>query len=114
MSIKLKPITETSWLVLNDTDEDKVGLLSEIRNQYVLLVRGEKKQFIDRKAVNKFFNENVFDNLVQEPVKNTQSTYFINGFPTDFDSPHEVVILGNKLPLFSKKATSDIYYSAGY
>jgi len=115
MSIKLKPITETSWLVIGDTDDTRIGLLTEIRNQYVLMVKGEKQQFVNRKAVNIYFNEDVFKNVVEPteeaPVK---KTYFINGFPVDFDSPNEVLLKGNKLPLFSKKATSDVYYSAGY
>jgi hypothetical protein len=115
MSVKLKPITETSWLVIGDTDDNRIGLLTEIRNQYVLMVKGEKQQFINRKEVNKFFNEDVFQNVV-EPITdaNVKKDYFINGYPVDFDGPNEVLIKGNKLPLFSKKATSDVYYSAGY
>ena len=115
MSIKLKPITETSWLVLGDTDDIRIGLLTEIRNQYVLMVKGEKQQFVNRKEVNKFFDEDVFENVV-EPIADTniKKDYFINGYPVDFDGPNEVLIKGNKLPLFSKKATSEVYYSAGY
>lgn len=115
MSVKLKPITETSWLVLGDTEDTRIGLLTEIRNQYVLMVQGEKQQFVNRKEVNKFFDEDVFENVV-EPIaeENIKKNYFINGYPVDFDGPNEVLIKGNKLPLFSKKATSDVYYSAGY
>ena|ERR1035437_9816890 len=115
MSIKLKPITETSWLVLGDTEDTRIGLLTEIRNQYVLMVKGEKQQFVNRKEVNKFFEEDVFENVV-EPVaeENIKKDYFINGYPVDFDGPNEVLIKGNKLPLFSKKASSEVYYSAGY
>jgi hypothetical protein len=115
MTVKLKPITETSWLVLGDTDDTRIGLLTEIRDNYVLMVKGEKKSFLSRKEVNKYFQEDVFENVVEttteEPV---QKDYYINGYPVDFDSPNEVIIKGNKLPLFSKKATSDVYYSAGY
>lgn len=115
MTVKLKPITETSWLVIGDTDETKIGLLTEIRDQYVLMVKGEKKQFINRKEVNKFFNENIFDNVVEtDVVDDTKKDYYINGFPVDFSNPNEVLVKGNKLPLFSKKATSEVYYSAGY
>jgi len=115
MTVKLKPITETSWLVLGDTDDTRIGLLTEIRDNYVLMVKGEKKSFLSRKEVNKYFQEDVFENVVEatteEPV---QKDYYINGYPVDFDSPNEVIIKGNKLPLFSKKATSDVYYSAGF
>ena len=115
MSVKLKPITSTSWLVLDDTGEIRVGLLTEIRQQYILMAKGEKKQFLDRHEVNKFFNENIFDN-VSEPaeVDDTKKEYFINGYPVDFDNPNEVVMKGVSLPLFSKKVTSDVYYCAGY
>lgn len=115
MSFKLKPITEQSWLVINDTEEQRVGLLTEIRNQYTLMIAGAKQQFLNRKEVNKFFNEDVFKN-VDEPVVEdiTKKDYFINGYPVDFDNPNEVIIKGNRLPLFSKKTTSDVYYSAGY
>lgn len=115
MTVKLKPITETSWLVIGDTDDDRIGLLTEIRDRYILMVKGEKKQFIGRKEVNKFFKEDVFENVIeQEPEENTKRDYFINGFPVDFDNPHEVLIAGNRLPLFSKKPTSEVYYSAGH
>lgn len=115
MTVKLKPITETSWLVIGDSDDNRIGLLTEVRNQYVLMVKGEKQQFINRKEVNKFFNEDVFDNVVEPSTEeNVKKDYYINGYPVDFDSPNEVLIAGNKLPLFSKKATSDVYYSAGY
>lgn len=115
MSVKLKPLTESSWLVIGDTDDIKVGLLTKLRDEYVLMAQGEKKKFLDRKEVNKYFHENVFDNMVEvvEEVE-VKKDYFINGFPIDFESPHEVIIKGNKLPLFSKKATSEVYYSAGY
>jgi len=115
MSIKLKPITEKSWLVLGDTDENRIGLLTEIRDQYVLMVSGAKQQFLNRKEVNKFFNEDVFKNVEEPTVEvDVKKDYFISGYPVDFDNPSEVLIKGNKLPLFSKKATSEVYYSAGY
>lgn len=115
MTVKLKSITEKSWLVIGDTEDLRIGLLSEIRDQYTLMIKGEKKQFLDRREVNKYFKEDVFDNVVEAVAEEeVKKDYYINGFPVDFDNPHEVFIKGNKLPLFSKKATSDVYYSAGY
>jgi hypothetical protein len=116
MSVKLKPITETAWLVLSDTDDTRIGLLTEIRNQYILMVAGAKQEFLNRKEVNKFFNEDIFVSVPIEPPKEPEvkKDYFINGYPVDFDNPSEVLVKGNKLPLFSKKATSDVYYSAGH
>lgn len=115
MSVKLKSITAKSWLVLGDADDTRIGLLTEIRDQYVLMVSGAKQQFLNRKEVNKFFNEDVFENVAVTVAEDTtKKDYFINGFPVDFDSPCEVLIKGNKLPLFSKKSTSEVYYSAGH
>lgn len=115
MTVKLKPITETSWLVIGDNDETRVGLLTEIRNQYILMAQGVKKSFLDRKAVNKYFAEDVFKNVI-EPTSESDvdKDYYINGYPVDFAAPNEVILKGNTLPLFSKKATSDVYYSAGH
>jgi hypothetical protein len=114
MTVRLKPITENSWLVLGDTDDLRIGLLNEIQNKYILTIKGEKKNFLDRKEVNKYFNEDIFNNVAPTIEENVKKDYFINGYPVDFDNPNEVVIKGNKLPLFSKKATSEVYYVAGY
>lgn len=117
MSVKLKPITPTSWLVMGDNDgieDTRIGLLTETRDQYVLMVKGEKQKFINRNAVNKFFNEDVFENVVNDIAHEGKTDYFINGYPVDFETPHEVFIKGSTLPLFSKKLTSEVYYSAGY
>jgi hypothetical protein len=115
MPVKLKPITPTSWLVIGDTDDIRIGLLTEIRDNYVLMAKGEKKQFLNRKEVNKYFKEDVFENVIDVTTETlAKKDYFINGYPVDFDGPNEVIIKGNKLPLFSKKTTSEVYYSAGY
>lgn len=113
--IKLKPITDTAWLVIGDADDTRIGLLTEIQNKYILMVKGEKQQFLNRKEVNKFFDEDIFNNVVENiPDAESRKDYYINGYPVDFDNPSEVFIKGNKLPLFSKKASSDVFYSAGY
>jgi hypothetical protein len=115
MTIKLKPITETSWLVIGDADDIRIGLLTEIREKYVLMAKGEKKQFLCRKDVNTYFNEDVFNSVVEAaPAEEGKRDYYINGFSVDFENPNEVIIKGNKLPLFSKKASSNVYYSAGH
>jgi len=114
MTVKLKTITPTSWLVIGDTDETRIGLLTEIREQYILMAQGVKKSFLNRKEVNKYFEENIFDNVMDAaPDPIVDKNFFINGYPVDFDSPNEVMLVGNKLPLFSKKATSDVYYRIG-
>ena len=115
MSIKLKPITEKSWLVLGDTEENKIGLLTEIKNQYTLMVKGQKQKFLNKKDINNFFQEDIFKSIPKiEEAEPTKKEYFINGYPLDFDEPHEIFVEGNKLPLYSKKLDSDVYYSAGF
>lgn len=115
MTIKLKPITDSSWLVIGDTDDTRIGLLSEVRNQYTLMIKGEKKHFLDRKSINNYFNEDIFQNVVAETDDaGAKKDFFINGYPVEFDNPHQVILAGNTLPLFNKKATSEVYYSAGY
>lgn len=114
MTVKLKTITETSWLVIGDTEDTRIGLLTTARNEYTLMLKGEKQKFLDRKEVNKYFKEDVFSNLIEKEPDVAKTAFFINGYPVDFEHPHEVIIKGNKLPLFSKKTTSDVYYSAGY
>lgn len=115
MTVKLKPITETSWLVLGDAEDVRIGLLTEMRSEYVLMVKGEKRKFLNRREVNTYFDEDVFENVVDTAKEDgTKKDYFIRGYPVDFDNPHEVFIKGKSLPLFSKKPDSDIYYTAGY
>lgn len=115
MSVKLKTITETSWLVIGDTEDIRIGLLTEARDRYVLMVKGEKKQFLNRKEVNGYFKEDIFRNTSNiEESTDIKKDYYVSGYPVDFDNPHEVILKGNTLPLFSKKSTSDVYYSAGY
>ena len=115
MSVKLKPIADKSWLVIGDTDDKRIGLLTEIRDKYILTVAGAKQQFLDKVSLNSYFNEDIFKNIIEPVIEaDIPKVYFINGYPVDFDNPSEVLIKGNKLPLFSKKATSEVYYSAGY
>lgn len=115
MSFRLKPLTTKSWLVISETDSDRIGLLTEIRDQYVLMAAGAKQQFLNRKEVNNYFNTDVFENVKTADTEiQSKKDCFINGYPVDFENPNEVFITGNKLPLFSKKTTSDVYYCAGY
>lgn len=114
MSTKLKSITETSWLVIGDTEDHRIGLLTRLRDEYVLMIHGQKQKFLDRKSVNTYFNEDVFNNVVAaEPEENIKKDYFIKGYPVGFDSPSEF-LSNSDLPLFRKKSSSDICYSAGY
>ena len=112
--MKLKTITETSWLVVDDVETDRVGLLTEIRDRYTLMIKGEKKQFLNRKEISDYFKQDIFTNIIEQKVVVEKTECFVKGFPVDYENPHEVVLRGVDLPLYSKKLTSDIYYSAGY
>lgn len=115
MSVKLKEITDKSWLVLGDAEEYKIGLLTQIKDQYTLTIRGQKQNFYNKKELNKYFKEDVFSKpaeaFSQEAIK---KEYFINGYPINFDNPIEVTREDTKLPLYSKKESSDVIYTAGY
>lgn len=109
--IKLKPITDKSWLVLTDA-LDRIGLLSQQRENYILLTKGNKTKFNSKKEINEFFSTDIFDNLVEESKKEKVTNY-IKGYPVDFENPIEPE-KEYELPLFLKSATSDVLYGAGY
>lgn len=115
MSYKLKSLTESSWLVINDTEESNIGLLTKLREEYVLMIKGHKEKFQNKSLLTSYFKEDIFNNVVAtEPIATVPTSHYINGYPVDFDNPHEVLSVEAKYPLFSKKATSDVYYCAGY
>lgn len=109
--IKLKPITERSWLVLTDA-MDRVGILSEQHDKLVLLIKDGKTIFKNRSEIVEFFNEDIFDNIVVDHKKEVKE-YFVSGFPADADNPHEPDV-EHELPIYSKTETSETYYAAGY
>ena len=113
MTVKLKPITETSWLVI--ADDTRVGLLTETRNQYLLIMRGEKQRFLDRKEVVSYFKEDVF-NIAADSVEDGEEerSFYISGYPVNFMNPIESSMTTTNLPLFRKKESSNVYYCAGY
>jgi hypothetical protein len=109
---KLKPVTPTSWIVYGDTFDTRMGLLTETIDQYVLMIKGIKKHFKNKKEVTDYFKEDIFDNvIINIPEQKIKS---INGYPVAFDDVHEILINGNTLPLFNKKPSSVVYYAAGY
>ena len=115
MSAKLKPITESAWLVISDTDDSRIGLLTEIKNQYVLILKGEKQQFLNRKEVSEFFHDDIFNNVIEPtPTIDVNKVQYIGGYPVDSECPIEIFIPGKNLPMFSKKEFSEVIYSAGY
>jgi len=112
--VKLKPITDKSWLVLTDDSlESRVGLLTKGLDKYILMARAAKTEFRNKEEIAEFFNCNIFNNLVEVEDKPEDKEYFIKGYPVDFNDPHEVEGT-HDLPLYGKTETSSIYYAAGY
>lgn len=109
--IKLRPITEKSWLVLTDT-MDRIGLLSEQQNKFILLIKGLRTSFDNKTEINNFFNEDIFSN-VTKLKEDSSKEFFIDGYLADFNNPHEISD-DHALPLYAKTPTSKIYYAAGY
>jgi len=115
--VKLKPITEKSWIVLTDDGLQRIALLSEQKDKLVLIAKGAKTPFNSREEVNEFFKENIFDNLVEVVEEKTEVEYYINGYLVDFDLPFEVTDKlpeHEHLPLYTKTAISTVKYAAGY
>jgi hypothetical protein len=111
MTLKLKSITSTSWLVIKN--DSNIGLLSETNSEYIFISNGKKEIFQDKHAVLNYFGQDIFNNL-SIPVVESAKISYINSFPVDFDNPKEVSIKDNTLPLYSKKTDSNVYYAAGY
>jgi hypothetical protein len=113
--VKLKPITDKSWLILADDGVQHVALLSEQRGKLILIAKNIKTVFNNRKELQDFFEEDIFENVIKD-VKQEKISYYINGYPTDHNIPHEAKPdkIKSDLPLYTKTATSLVYYSAGY
>ena len=111
----LKEITENSWLILSEDDQERIGLLSSNPNGFVLLSKGGKVKFAERSDVEEFFEEKVFDKVIQ-PIVQQQKEHFVKGYPVDFDNPFEADAEDeiSELPLFTKTKLSKVYHCAGY
>lgn len=113
--IKLKEITDRSWLLL--ADEEKVGLISQKNSgEYILLAKDAKLEFANKKEVNDFFETDVFGKISIEKIEEPVKEYFIKGYPVDYPDPIEVDPHDkiSKLPLFTKKKGGTVYLCAGY
>lgn len=112
--VKLKAITGSSWLLMTDDGQQKIGILSENHGGYMLLAKETKTHFATKDEINQFFAEDVFTNLVENTDDDTE--YFVKGYSVNFDKPHEVDSedVMTDLPLYAKTAESDVYHCAGY
>jgi len=116
MIIQLKEITESSWLVITEKEQEKIGLLSEgYDGDLTLLSKGGKVDFNDRGEVTEFFAEPIFDNIVVTSLA-TDTEHTVKGYPVDFTNPFEADPEDeiSDLPLYTKTKTSTVYHCAGY
>lgn len=114
--VKLKPITDKSWLVLSDDGMQRVALLSQQENKFVLIAKDVKTTFRDKAEVDEFFSEDIFANIVAPKEKKDDIEYFVKGYPVDFDTPYEADPEDqlSELPLYAKTENSKVYFAAGY
>lgn len=116
MTIQLKEITDNSWLVMTEKEQEKVGLLSANRiGQFTLLSKDGKVNFASEEEVREFFEEDIFNNILVSPLADAKE-YTVKGFPVDFDSPFEAdeEDVVSDLPLYTKTKTSKVFHCAGY
>lgn len=116
MIIQLKEITDNSWLVITEKEQEKIGLLSACRNgTFILLSKSGKAKFENKKDVTNFFEENIFDNIIITALT-TETNFTISSYPVDFDHPFEADSENkvSDLPLYTKTKASKIYHCAGY
>lgn len=116
MIIQLKEITDNSWLVITEKEQEKIGLLSVTRNgSFTLLSKGGKVSFANEKEVSEFFEEDIFDNVLVTALAE-EKDFFVKGYPVDFDNPYEADSEDemSDLPLYTKTKTSKVHHCAGY
>ena len=89
MIIQLKEITDDSWLVITEKEQEKIGLLSTSRNgSFTLLPKGGKVNFEDKDEVTTFLAEDIFANVLTTKIVQDEK-FYVKGYPVDFDHPYE-------------------------
>lgn len=110
--IKVKEVSDHSWILITDTN-DQVALLSECQDgEYILIDDKKKTRFQDKENIVRFFNQDIFSNVTLESA-NLETEYFIKGYPVKFDKPYEVDTISD-LPLYRKSPISDVHHCAGF
>lgn len=113
--VKLKHVTDESWLVLStDGSESKIGLLSEQRDRLILLAGKIKTVFRDRKEVVEFFQDDVFKNVLVEGETETGKQYFVRGYPVLHETVEEATGIEHELPIYVKAAGQNLIFAAGW
>ena len=115
--VRLKELTQTSWLVITEGTNEKVGLLSEQRDKLKFIAKAANAEFRDRSDVADFFDqEDLFRTVIETRSEEDEKEYFVNGYPVKAGVAHEVTdeSIKTELPVYSKSESSDSYYVAGY
>lgn len=116
--VRLKKLTQSSWLVITEGTNEKVGLLSEQRDKLKFIAKAANAEFKDRQDVTEFFNqEDLFQTVIEvKSSDDDNKEYFVNGFPVKAGVAHEVKdkSIETDLPIYAKSESSDSYYVAGY
>lgn len=115
--VRLKELTQTSWLVITEGTNEKVGLLSEQRDKLKFIARAANAEFKDRSDVTEFFDqEDLFCTVIETKIDDDEKEYFVNGYPVKAGVAHEIKdeSIKTELPVYAKSESSDSYYVAGY
>lgn len=111
--MKLKEITNRSWLIVSD-DNIRVGLISEKNSGgYLLLADRSKIEFSNQQELNKFFDVDVFGQIEFEEFDSPATDHYIGGYPVNHNHPIEIPSVDG-LPLFVKRPQNGAAFAAGY
>lgn len=114
--IKLKPITQNSWILV--VDDTNIGIIKKDSSGYQLLSKDNKISFADQNDINSFFEQDIFGSVVVTTPTITSEReveHFVKGYPIKYKTPTDVCVdpLSN-LPVFKKRSDSDIFLCAGH
>lgn len=112
--IKLKNITDSSWLLV-DLDKNKsAGLLSKNPNsEYFLIFADQTAVFKNKNEVENFFGDRIFSDIIETKIID-EKTSFVDGFPVKVATVFDVKEKSDKLPIYSKTEKSEVLFCAGY
>lgn len=111
-NVKLKHLTENSWLVLTADGFDRIGLLAEQRENFIFIANDTKEYFGSKDELIEFFGSDVFA-TAEGVVTEETAEYFVRGFPVEVE-PVEITVEGCDLAVYKKREASKVIYAAGY
>lgn len=113
--IRLKNITDTSWLVVDMERNKSAGLLScNPNSEYFLIFADQTAVFKSKLEVQKFLGKEIFNNIIPTKPAEEEKTSFVGGFPVKIPDVFAVEDEKIDLPVYSKTEKSGILFCAGY